>query len=315
MEKLLTIAIPTFNRAQLLNKQLGWLAQAVKCQEAECEVIISDNCSSDETPQVVQKWREKLGSLTLKLNRNSENIGAIRNIAYCMKEATGRFVWVISDDDEIGPDTLTYVLHQIKTYPDLALLILNFSSYSITKNELVFDRCFDVADDNIWTDGTALFERYLAEPEGARWGGLALTTALVYRTDLAQRALAEWPAGVTNLTFQLYITGYCARHGSVKITKETYLQCMAGTHFFLQDRKMFFAFRYAEVPEIFIKLMKIGYSPDLCRRKVLEQRREFKRWLIKQCFKAWPVFTTKILVRYAIAVCQVIYFAGFYFDI
>ena len=44
MQKLLTIAIPTYNRAALLDKQLAWLATAIKGFESECEIIISDNC-------------------------------------------------------------------------------------------------------------------------------------------------------------------------------------------------------------------------------------------------------------------------------
>ena len=55
MNKLLTIAIPTYNRAALLDKQLAWLAIAIKGFESECEIIISDNCSTDNTPGVVKK--------------------------------------------------------------------------------------------------------------------------------------------------------------------------------------------------------------------------------------------------------------------
>ena len=92
MTKLLTIGIPTFNRAQLLDRQLAWLAQAVKGFESECEIIVSDNCSSDDTPEVVKKWESHFSNTALKLNRNSENVGAIRNIAYCITPAR----WIVS---------------------------------------------------------------------------------------------------------------------------------------------------------------------------------------------------------------------------
>ena len=109
MTKLLTIGIPTFNRAQLLDRQLAWLAQAVKGFESECEIIVSDNCSSDDTPEVVKKWQSVFSDTALKLNRNSENVGAIRNIAYCINEATSKHVWVISDDDVVYAKTLPYL--------------------------------------------------------------------------------------------------------------------------------------------------------------------------------------------------------------
>jgi len=57
MNKLLTIAIPTYNRADLLDKQLTWLSQAIKGFETECEILVSDNCSTDHTQSIINKWR------------------------------------------------------------------------------------------------------------------------------------------------------------------------------------------------------------------------------------------------------------------
>lgn len=52
--RLLTISIPTYNRALLLNDQLAWFAGAVKGNEELCELIVSDNASSDATREVVE---------------------------------------------------------------------------------------------------------------------------------------------------------------------------------------------------------------------------------------------------------------------
>lgn len=314
MSNLLTIAIPTFDRAQLLDKQLAWLAGAIKGFESECEIIISDNCSTDETPEIIQKWQAVLCNVVFRVNRNPQNLGAIRNIAYCINTATSRHVWTISDDDQIGPETLAYVINVLIQYPDLALLVLNFASRSITSGQLWFERCFEVANDTVWSNGKEVFEKYLAAPEGAKWGGLALTTALVYRTDLAQQALQTWPAGLNNLTVQLYVTAYCALHGSVKVTKETYLTCMTGTHFFSQDKKVLFTFRYAEVPEAFVKLIQIGCSPQLCRKKVLDQRKEFKLWFIKRSLRRWPFHTVRVFIRYLTSIILVNYRVFFLFE-
>jgi abequosyltransferase len=42
MNKLLSIVIPTFNRAHLLEQQLAWLSTVIQGFESECEIIISD---------------------------------------------------------------------------------------------------------------------------------------------------------------------------------------------------------------------------------------------------------------------------------
>ena len=84
MNALLTIAVPTYNRAELLNKQLAWLAKSIKGYESECEIIISDNCSEDNTQEIVKKWQSSLPATTFHINRNSENVGVMKNITYCI---------------------------------------------------------------------------------------------------------------------------------------------------------------------------------------------------------------------------------------
>jgi glycosyltransferase involved in cell wall biosynthesis len=303
MTTLLTIGIPTFNRAQLLDKQLAWLAQAIQGLESECEVIVSDNCSTDNTAEVIEKWRPVLSTVTLKSNKNSENIGAVRNIAYCINMATSKYVWTIGDDDPIQKQTLAYVLQSVSDQPDLALLILNFSKRDAKTNKINFERCFAIENDIISSDGKAVFERCLEERSGS---GVALTTALVYRSDLAQRALQQWSSGLSNLLVQLYWTGFCALHGSVKVTKDNYLECTSGTHHFIEDKKVFLNLAYVDTPEVFVKLMKLGYSPRICRQLLLKQFRKY-RWLISLIVKRTPVTTLHVLSRYLDLVVYVHY--------
>jgi abequosyltransferase len=268
MNSLLTIAIPTFNRAHLLDRQLAWLANSINSFESECEIIISDNCSTDTTPKVIQKWQPIFASTQLHINRNSENIGAIKNIAYCINNATSKYVWTISDDDTIYDQTLAYVLKNLRANPELSLLILNFSNFNIKTNQQRFLRCFDVENDDVNPDGKAVFERCLLVDFA---GGVALTTALVYRTATAQRALQEWTSGLDNLAVQIYITGFCALHGSVKVTQDAYLQCNTGTNFWKEDSKLAFQLRYLDIPAVFYKLSRIGYSKKLCLSMIFSQ--------------------------------------------
>ena len=127
MNALLTIAVPTYNRAELLNKQLAWLAKSIKGYEYECEIIISDNCSEDNTQEIVKKWQSSLPATTFHINRNSENVGVMKNITYCIEATKSKYIWTISDDDIIADKTISYIINTLKKEPDLALLILNFS--------------------------------------------------------------------------------------------------------------------------------------------------------------------------------------------
>lgn len=300
MKKLLTITIPTYNRAPLLQNQLEWVARAVKGRESQCELIITDNCSTDETPEVIGRWKaalEKTG-LEVRANRNVRNIGAIRNIAFGVREAKGEFVWAVSDDDAVADDSLAFVMNAVQEHPDLFLLILNFSSRHWRSGKLKFARCFEIEETQIEGNGKRIVEENLKHPNSSRWGGLLLTTALVYRTDAAQAALKDWPEGLDNLTWQLYITAYCALLGKTVLTKDAHLEMAGGRHFFTKDRQMFLRFKLAETPEAFIKLAQMGYARGICEQKIIEHRHELKPRLLFQNLVRGPLATVRVLQRY-----------------
>lgn len=98
---LLTIAIPTYNRANLLNNCLSTLAQEFG-DNSEIEIIVSNNASTDNTLAVIEQQRIDNFS-QIRYFENSENLGPDRNITRCFREAKGKYVWIFSDDDLILP--------------------------------------------------------------------------------------------------------------------------------------------------------------------------------------------------------------------
>jgi abequosyltransferase len=281
----LTIAFPTYDRAALLDRQLAWLSRALAGHERDCEILVSDNASPDDTPSVVERWRKTLSErgTTVRANRNAENVGAIRNIAFCIGAARGRHVWTVGDDDEIEDGALAYVLTQIRQHPDLALLTLNFSSRLVTTSELRFERCYEIDDDAVHVDGRELFMRCLEHDPG----GVALTTAQVYRSDLAGQAIREWRRGLHNLVTQTYWTGFCAANGPVKVTRETHLECAAGTHFFVGNPRLSYKLDLGDTIELYARLAKTGYPADRCLRLARRQLRGAKPRLAKGALR-WP---------------------------
>ncbi len=104
---LLTFAIPTFGRAESLSKLLAILLEQLH-GETRVELIVSDNASSDETAEVVSRY--EASGLPLRYLRNHTDVGADRNILQCFERATGKYVWIFSDDDVIAPGTFDRVL-------------------------------------------------------------------------------------------------------------------------------------------------------------------------------------------------------------
>lgn len=293
MKKLLTIAIPTFNRAKFLEQQLTWLAKAIKGFESKCEVIISDNCSTDNTQQVIQKWQQTFSDITFKSNKNSTNIGVMSNIAYCIQATTSEYTWVIGDDDPIQERTLGYVINNLEEHQDLALLVLNFSWLYVATGQLAYERCFTVENEPIISDGKVVVERCLQE----NFSGLAFMTAQVYRTKAAQQALQQWPSSVNNKEAQVYWTAFCATKGSVKVTKDVYLQYACGMNSG-PDPKLWFRMRYSDLITVYRKLLKIGYGKTLCRKLILKHAGENNWKVILGALKRWPWMTINTIIPY-----------------
>jgi abequosyltransferase len=293
MKKLLTIAIPTFNRSALLHQQLTWLAQAVKGFEADCEIFISDNCSTDNTEKVVNTWQKTLNNITLKYNKNPKNIGLMRNFAACLQVANSEYVWVIADDHHIQNRTLAYVVQNLKKHPNLSLLALNFSIRSIPTKEIVTERVFKIDNEEIRADGKAVIEQSLAADYI-----LGLMSGMVYKTDAVKLAIQKWPSSPDSAEGQIYWTAFCATQGSVKMTKDIYIE-YPSPMFFQTKPKEWFRRHYAELPEVYTKLIEIGYNPTFCRELIIKHFQQKNNWkVVIGAIKRWPVFAIMTMLRY-----------------
>lgn len=96
------VFMPTYNRAH-------YLAQALEClcdqglPRGEYVVVISDNCSEDNTPDIVEEYRDRLEII---YHRNKKNIGGRANWDVAMSlSKSPYFVW-LPDDDLLAPGQL-----------------------------------------------------------------------------------------------------------------------------------------------------------------------------------------------------------------
>jgi glycosyltransferase involved in cell wall biosynthesis len=308
MQKLLTIAIPTYNRAALLDKQLAWLATAIKGFESECEIIISDNCSTDNTPGVVKKWQTAFSNTVFIANRNRENIGLMPNIAFCLQAAGSKYVWTVGDDDPIQERTLGYVVTRIKRNPSLSLMFLNCCGRDKNTNKVLVEHWFPSDSDEIIVDSKPVFQRYL---QGS-FGGVLFMTATIYNTELVQQALQNWTTSCKNLASQAYWTGFCAAYGNIIVTQDNYLECTMHASSLEENPRWSLMMRYVYIPEIYLKLLSLGYSAKFCQRMILENIFNLSDWkILLGALRRWPVLATNIIITYLQLVGRFIYQMNF----
>ena len=150
-KKLLSIAIPTYNRASYLDTCLACIFGQLKGFEEEVEVYISDNCSPDETGAVVAKYQERGCRLTH--SRNRENIGSTANFIKCFTAAAGKYVLLLSDDDILVDGALAKIMAALRggNYGVVALSAYGFKDAYVPRRiddrrALVYRNCRDFFD-------------------------------------------------------------------------------------------------------------------------------------------------------------------------
>lgn len=126
---LLTIAIPTYNRASFLDLCLTHICSQVINRPEPIELIICDNASDDTTRDVVAE--HKVNGADIKYIVNDHNIGADANIAQCFQLARGKYVLIFGDDDVLLDGALDKVLPVISSN-DYGIVYLN--SYTFLRD-------------------------------------------------------------------------------------------------------------------------------------------------------------------------------------
>ncbi len=98
---LISAIITTHNRADLLPRALdSVIAQTYK----NIELIVVDDGSSDNTPEVIQKYKEQY---PLKYIQNKQSLGASAARNKGIEAASGKFITGLDDDDEWHEDRIS----------------------------------------------------------------------------------------------------------------------------------------------------------------------------------------------------------------
>jgi len=98
---LVSIGIPTYNRASSYLKDA--LRSAVNQTYKNIEIIVSDNCSSDDTESVVKAFNDP----RIRYYRQKDNIGPLNNRNFCLEQSQGEYFLLLFDDDVIDDDFIS----------------------------------------------------------------------------------------------------------------------------------------------------------------------------------------------------------------
>lgn len=103
---LLTFCIPTFNRSEILKE--GLIDLISKIAEYKFEIIVVDNCSTDDTAEVVNELKKRYAYLTYF--KNDQNCGPDENFAISLKKSQSTYAWLLGDSYRILDQELPILL-------------------------------------------------------------------------------------------------------------------------------------------------------------------------------------------------------------
>lgn len=114
----LSIIIVNFNTKELLEKCLESIEQESKrVKEWKIEIIVVDNASTDESPEMVKKEFPKA-----RLIVNKENLGFAKAVNQGIKQATGEYIFLLNPDSEVKSDALTTLVKFAQKHPEAGVI-------------------------------------------------------------------------------------------------------------------------------------------------------------------------------------------------
>ncbi|WP_375416578.1 glycosyltransferase family 2 protein [uncultured Hymenobacter sp.] len=122
----LTICIPTYNRATILDTVIAITPQLTE----NVSIKIFDNCSDIPVSTILK------GHLTDKIHivRNSANVGVSGNIIKCFEHCDTDWMWLLSDDDAPASDAISTILATIAKHPHVSVIKYSSNTGSLEHN-------------------------------------------------------------------------------------------------------------------------------------------------------------------------------------
>jgi len=135
MHPLVSVIIPTYNRADLLPRAID----SVLAQDyAHWELIVVDDGSTDSTKEVVAEIGSRCSRPILYLGADHRGPSAARNLG--IERSRGDFVCFLDSDDAFAPSKIGRQVELFRLRPELGLV---YSDYSIHDGESDPLRAFD----------------------------------------------------------------------------------------------------------------------------------------------------------------------------
>ncbi|WP_201986362.1 glycosyltransferase family A protein [Hymenobacter rubidus] len=157
--KLLTIAIPTYNRPDDLDRSLASILPQVKRFEEYIEFLVSDNASTRDNASVIEKYRRD--GYVINYIVQETNLGMDGNFTFIYNYAKTKYVWMLSDDDLLINDGVEIIIGFLSSNKEVSSLYLGNIWYDASDPNIDLDTLMPKRKYNImvYTEPLKYFEQ------------------------------------------------------------------------------------------------------------------------------------------------------------
>ena len=110
-EIVLSILIPTFNRAPYLNNLLNYLNEEIYNLDFTYEIVVSDNASTDNSKEVIESFQK---DLSLDVYFQKKNLGFEGTFDFILSRAKGKYFIYLADDDLLDFELLNIAVSKFE---------------------------------------------------------------------------------------------------------------------------------------------------------------------------------------------------------
>jgi glycosyltransferase involved in cell wall biosynthesis len=103
-----SVLIPVYNRQNFIGE---CIQSALDQTFIDIEIVVVDNASTDATWSICEAYAAR--DNRIKIFRNNENIGPVRNWIRCAQEAKGEFSKILFSDDQLESDCVERMLESL----------------------------------------------------------------------------------------------------------------------------------------------------------------------------------------------------------
>lgn len=197
----ISVCIVSFNHEQYISYCLASvISQRI---DAELEILVGDDCSTDETRKIITEYTEKYPGLIFPIF-HEKNLGASKNYQSLISKATGDFIAHLDGDDFWLPEKLAVQLN---------FFIQHSECVAVYSNAAVFDNQNRLlgAFNNLQPD---VFDiNYLLEK-----GNFLNHSSLIYRANLKNEILK---IESNFIDYRIHLN--LAKHGKLGYLNETFV--------------------------------------------------------------------------------------------